>query len=214
MNNNEFIEELSKININLTDKQLKKLEKFYDYLIKTNETMNLTRIVEKEEVYLKHFYDSLTISMVINLNKKQTLCDIGSGAGFPGVVLGICFPNLNITLVDSLLKRVNYLNGLVKELEIDNIKAIHSRGEDYKEKYDIVTARAVAPFERLIPYTIHLLKKEGTLIAMKANVDKEIEENKKVFNKNKCYISSLKEIYLPKENSVRNLVSIKIKDNK
>ena len=107
MNREEFIEELSKLGIVLTKEQEVKLEKFYNLLIEWNQKINLTRIVEKEDVYLKHFYDSLTIVKTINLNKIETLCDVGTGAGFPGIVLKIVYPNLKITLVDSLLKRVN-----------------------------------------------------------------------------------------------------------
>ena len=144
MNREEFIEELSKLGIVLTKEQEVKLEKFYNLLIEWNQKINLTRIVEKEDVYLKHFYDSLTIVKTINLNKIETLCDVGTGAGFPGIVLKIVYPNLKITLVDSLLKRVNYLNSIINELELDNRKAIHTRGEDLKETFDIVTARTDA----------------------------------------------------------------------
>lgn len=100
MNQNKFIEELKKINIELTDKQLNNLEIYYEMLVEYNERMNLTGITEKEQVYLKHFYDSLTIMKIIDLKKEETLCDIGTGAGFPGMVLKIVFPNLKITLVD------------------------------------------------------------------------------------------------------------------
>ena len=103
MNKDEFIRELKKINITLTKEQLEQLDKYYKLLIDWNKKINLTRITREEDVYLKHFYDSLTLSKMINLNKELTLCDIGTGAGFPGVVLKIVFPNLSITLVDSLL---------------------------------------------------------------------------------------------------------------
>ena len=123
-------------------------------MIEWNNKINLTRIVEKEDVYLKHFYDSLTITRVIDLNEVETLCDIGTGAGFPGIVLKIIYPNLKITLVDALQKRVNYLNEIIKELDLKDIKAIHVRGEDLKEKYDVVTARAVANIEKLLKYLL------------------------------------------------------------
>ena len=105
MNIKEFIEETEKLGIELTDVQLQKLEKFYELLISWNEKINLTRITKKEDVYLKHFYDSLTLCKVINLDNELTLCDVGSGAGFPGIVLKIVFPNLKVTLIDSLQKR-------------------------------------------------------------------------------------------------------------
>ena len=128
MNKNEFIQELEKLNIEITEEKLAKLEKFYQLLIEWNQKINLTRIVNEEEVYLKHFYDSLTIVKVIDLNEIQTLCDVGTGAGFPGIVLKIMYPNLNITLIDSLQKRVNYLNEIIKELYLKNIKSVHVIG--------------------------------------------------------------------------------------
>ncbi len=209
MNREEFIEELKKLGIILTNDQETKLEKFYNLLIEWNQKINLTRIVEKEEVYLKHFYDSLTISKVVDLTKIETLCDVGTGAGFPGIVLKIVYPNLKITLVDSLLKRVNYLNTIITELELEDIKAIHTRGEDLKETFDIVTARAVANIEKLLIYTMHLVNKNGSLIAMKGNIDEEL--TKEVENKiNKKYsIKQVEKFLLPKENSQRSLVVIK-----
>ena len=177
-------------------------------LIEWNQKINLTRIVEKEDVYLKHFYDSLTITKVVDLSKIETLCDVGTGAGFPGIVLKIVYPNLKITLVDSLLKRVNYLNVIIKELELENIKAIHTRGEDLKETFDIVTARAVANIEKLLIYTMHLVNKNGSLIAMKGNIDDELNADilKKINKKYK--ISKIEKFLLPKENSQRSLVVV------
>ena len=204
MNREEFVEELEKLGITLTTEQEIKLEKFYNLLIEWNQKINLTRIVEKEDVYLKHFYDSLTITKVVDLSKIETLCDVGTGAGFPGIVLKIVYPNLKITLVDSLLKRVNYLNVIIKELELENIKAIHTRGEDLKETFDIVTARAVANIEKLLIYTMHLVNKNGSLIAMKGNIDDELNADilKKINKKYK--ISKIEKFLLPKENSQRS----------
>ena len=211
MNKEEFLIAINELGINLTEEQLTKLNKFYELLIEWNEKINLTRIVEKEDVYLKHFYDSLTIAQVIDLSKKESLCDVGTGAGFPGVVLKIVYPNLKITLVDSLLKRVNYLNEIIKELELDSIKAIHSRGEDFKEQFDVVTARAVANIEKLLGFTMHLVNKNGQFIAMKGNVDEELTED--VISKiNKKYnIIEINKFLLPKENSKRSLVVIQNK---
>ena len=208
MNREEFIAELEKLGIILTNDQELKLEKFYNLLIEWNQKINLTRIIEKEDVYLKHFYDSLTITKVIDLNKIESLCDVGTGAGFPGIVLKIVYPKLKITLVDSLLKRVNYLNTIINELELENIKAIHTRSEDLNEKYDIVTARAVANIEKLLIYTMHLVKINGSLIAMKGNIDEELTNE--VLNKiNKKYkVTKIEKFLLPKENSQRSLVII------
>ena len=125
MNKELFLSHLKELNIEVTEEKLNKLEKFYELLIDWNNKINLTRIVEKEEVYLKHFYDSLTIVKEVDLNKVETLCDVGTGAGFPGIVLKIFYPHLKITLVDSLLKRVNYLNTIIKDLKL-NDKADYS----------------------------------------------------------------------------------------
>lgn len=209
MNKEEFIEELKKINIELSKEQLEKLDKFYNLLVEWNKKINLTRIISEEEVYLKHFYDSLTITKVVNLNKVDTLCDVGTGAGFPGIVLKIVYPNLKVTLIDSLLKRVKYLNEIIKNLELTEIEAIHTRGEVHKEKYDVVTARAVANIEKLLTYTMHLVKDNGIFIAMKGDIDKELTKEV-LFKINKKYkIEKLKKFLLPKENSLRSLVVIK-----
>ena len=115
MDKERFIEELKKIGIDINEDQLNKLETYYNELIEYNKNVNLTRIVDKDEVYLKHFYDSLTLIKAIDLNKEVTLCDVGTGAGFPGMVLAIVFPNLSITLVDALQKRITFLDLIVKQ---------------------------------------------------------------------------------------------------
>lgn len=207
----EFLIELNKINIELTEEQLTKLDKFYHLLIEWNKKLNLTRITEEKEVYLKHFYDSLTIIKVVNLNEISTLCDVGTGAGFPGIVLKIAYPHLKITLVDSLQKRVNYLNSIIKDLELTDIHAIHERGEQYKEKFDVVTARAVANIEKLLTYTMHLVKKEGKFIAMKGNIEEELTPQVKNKISKKYQIDQIEEFFLPVENSKRSLVVIKNK---
>lgn len=212
MNLDLFIEETKKIGIELTSQQLEKLNQFYELLISWNQKMNLTRIIEKEDVYLKHFYDSLTLSKVIDLKQDLTLCDVGSGAGFPGIVLKICFPNLKITLLDSLQKRVNYLNEIIKELDLKNIEAIHTRAEDYakqnREKFDIVTARAVANLKILSELCIPMVKVNGLFIAMKANIEEEIENSTEILKKLDSKIEKIETFYLPIENSIRNIIII------
>ena len=211
MNKELFIEELSKLNVTLSKKQLEQLDKYYELLIEWNEKINLTRITEYEDVYLKHFYDSLTIAKVVDLSTKQTLCDVGTGAGFPGVVLKIVYPNLKITLVDSLQKRVNYLNEIVKELGLEDIHAIHSRGEDFKETFDVVTARAVANIEKLVTYTMHLVNKNGIFVAMKGNIDEELTSQVEQKLSKKYKIEQIEKFLLPIENSNRSLIVIKNK---
>ena len=213
MNKEEFIEECMKLNIELDENKLNKLNKFYKMMIEWNKKINLTRITLEEEVYLKHFYDSLTLNKAINLKEINTLCDVGTGAGFPGIVLKIVFPNINITLIDSLQKRVNYLNEVIKELELKDIKAIHVRGEDYKEKFDIVTSRAVANIEKLVNYTMHLVKKEGYFVAMKGNIEEELNNEVREKISKKYNIIKIISFKLPKENGIRNLVIMKNKEN-
>lgn len=209
MNKEEFYEAIKELGIKLNENQKQTLEKFYQILIKENEKINLTRIVEKEDVYLKHFYDSLTIVKVVNLTKVNTLCDVGTGAGFPGIVLKIVYPHLKVTLVDSLLKRVKYLNKTIKKLQLENIEAIHTRSEDYKGEFDIVVSRAVANLKKLIPWSIHLVKKEGQVIAMKGNIEEELTGIDQVLKKNHCQIEKINQFLLLKENSNRSLVTIK-----
>ena len=209
MNKDEFIKYLEELNIYPTQDQLNKLDKFYHLLISWNEKINLTRITEEKDVYLKHFYDSLTITKEIDLSKVNTLCDVGTGAGFPGIVLKIMYPNLKVTLIDSLLKRVNYLNEIIKELELTNIKAIHTRGEDYKDKFDVVTSRAVANIEKLVTFTMHLVDKDGVFIAMKGNIDNELTISVEKNISKKYKIVKINKFHLPIEESDRSLVVIK-----
>lgn len=211
---NNFLEEVHLLGIDLTKEQQEKLLKFYQLLIEWNQKINLTRITTAEEVYEKHFYDSLTLIKVVDLRNQDTLLDIGTGAGFPGIVLKICFPNLKITLLDSLLKRVNYLNEIIKELDLKDIEAIHARAEDYQKtqkKYDVVTSRAVARLPKLLGYTLPFVKENGMFVAMKASVEEEIKESTSILNKKKFYIDKIETFTLPKEKSLRNLVVIKKK---
>lgn len=212
MNQKLFIEKTNELGIQLNNEQINQLEQFYTLLIEWNKKMNLTRIIEKEEVYLKHFYDSLTIVKEINLSKELSLCDVGSGAGFPGIVLKIAFPNLKITLIDSLLKRVNYLNEIIRELGLTEIEAIHVRAEEYakkhREEFDIVTARAVANLKLLAELCIPMVKEEGYFIAMKGNAKDEIIESREMITKLGGKINHIEEFLLPIENSMRTLIKI------
>ena len=209
----EFIKEVDQLGVDLTEEQLNKLKKFYELLIEWNTKINLTRITNKEEVYLKHFYDSITIFKVINLYEVETLCDIGTGAGFPGLLLKIIFPNLNVTLVDSLNKRVNYLNDIISKLSLTNIEAIHIRGEEYArqnyDKFDVVTARAVTNLKALIEICLPLVKVNGSFIAMKGNADEELMESKNKIKSLSGSIEKVEKFVLPIENSNRTLIKIK-----
>ncbi len=212
MNQNRFIEELKKINIELNDNQLEQLNKYYELLVEWNEKFNLTNITDKEQVFLKHFYDSLTLSKVVDLKQEESLCDIGTGAGFPGLVLKIVFPNLRVILVDSLNKRIEFLKEVIKELKLDNIEVYHDRAEEFAknniEKYDIVTARAVAHLSVLLEYSIPMVKINKYFIAMKANIDTEIEESSNALEKLDSKIIKIDRFQLPIEESNRTIIKV------
>lgn len=212
MNKEEFIKSIKELNIEINEYQLNQLEQYYELLVSENKKYNLTAITEKEKVYLKHFYDSLTITKIINLD-NQSLCDIGTGAGFPGLVLKIMFPNLKVTLIESNGKKCNFLNIVKNKLNLKNLEIVNERAEIYsinnREIFDIVTSRAVAPLKHLLEYSIPTVKVNGYYVAMKSNIEQETknienyykkldiqEENKVIFN-------------LPIEDSLRTLVLYK-----
>ena len=211
MNQSRFINELKMLDIQVTEKKLEQLQKYYDLLIEYNKVMNLTGITDKEEVYLKHFYDSLTLAKIIDLNKEENVCDLGSGAGFPGIVLKIFYPNLKIVLIDSLNKRINFLNKVIEELNLKNIVAIHARIEEYAkeniEKFDVVTARAVAPLNVLLELGVSLVKVGKYFIAMKGNIQNEPNYENAIIKLN-CSLENIIEFKLPVEESNRSLIRI------
>ena len=210
MNIEEFKEEVLKLGISVTDDEIIKLEKYADLLKEWNEKINLTAITEKNEVFLKHFYDSLTLVKITNLSKIDSLCDLGTGAGFPGIVIKIFFPQLKLTLVDALNKRINFLDIIVKELDLKDVTLVHARaeeyGRDYRECFDVVTARALSSFPVLLEYGIPLLKVNGHLIAMRGLDDSSDGINAlKVLNSK---INKILEFKLPFEESNRTLVDV------
>ncbi len=212
MTKEEFIQELKKININISCDILIKLDKYYHLLITENEKYNLTNITEETSVYLKHFYDSLTITKAINLDNQKIL-DVGSGAGFPGLVLKIVFPNIKIDLLDSTAKRCNFLKQIIEELSLNDINVINARAEDYakenREKYDIVTSRAVAPLKHLLEYSIPMLKINGYFIALKSNLTDELVNISNYYKKLHLEEPITYEFTLPKENSLRTIYKVK-----
>ena len=180
MNKDTFIEELRKLNIEVQDDYLNKLDIYMNYLIEYNSHTNLTAIKEPEEIYLKHFYDSLTIVKSVDLSRCNSLVDIGSGAGFPGMVLKIFFPHLNITLIDSNNKKTKFLIELSKKLSL-NVDVVNDRVENFSKnnlnKFDIVTSRAVANLRVLVELAIPLVKVDGLFIALKGNMDDSLEDS-------------------------------------
>lgn len=219
MNLNNFIKEVEKLNIHLSEKQLEQLEEFYNLLIDYNEKVNLTRITEKDDVYLKHFYDSLTLIKAIDLTKGLTICDVGTGAGFPGIVLKICFPQLKITLVETLQKRVRFLYLVKEKLNLKDLFICKERAEIFarnnRNKYDLVTSRAMARLNILTEMCIPLVKVNGYFIPMKGSIEGELEEASNSIKELNSSLENVISFTLPIENSVRNLVIIKkIGDNK
>ena len=180
MNKNEFIEEVKKLNIKVTDEMLEKLEVYKNFLQEYNKHTNLTAIINDEDIYLKHFYDSLTITKVVDLNSVDNLIDIGTGAGFPGMVIKIFFPSLKVTLLDSNNKKIKFLEELVKLLNID-VELINDRVENYSKnninKFAIVTSRAVANLRVLSELSLPLVKTNGLFIPLKGNIDAELEDS-------------------------------------
>ena len=208
-----FKEELKKLNIDLSDDMFNKFETYYKTLVEVNSYMNLTAITEYNEVYIKHFLDSLYILKAIDNTKEYTLLDVGSGAGFPSIPLAIVSNYSNIYIIDALNKRINFLNDLSKKLELDNVKAYHIRAEEYaKEKrefFDYVTARAVARLNVLVELCLPLVKFGGYFIAMKSDAKEELEEASNGINKLGGKIDNIIEFDLPDNMGKRELILIK-----
>ena len=206
-----YLEELS---IMFNEEQYKKFYKYMNLLLEWNEKINLTAITNKEDIILKHFIDSLTISKYIDKNSK--LIDVGTGAGFPGIPIKIYRDDLEITLLDSLNKRVNFLNEVIKELKLENIVAIHGRAEEigrnkkYREYFDVATSRAVANLSTLSEYLVPFVKEDGVIISMKGdNIEEEQEEAKRAITVLGAKIKKIDKFELPKSDIKRSLVILK-----
>lgn len=209
---NELKEKLKLINIKLEDKQIEEFYNYMNLLLEWNKRINLTAITEPIEVILKHFVDSATIIKYIEDNKK--IVDVGTGAGFPGIPLNIINSKASYTLVDSLNKRINFLNEVINSLQLNNINTIHSRIEDFgrnnKERFDIATSRAVASLNILLEYLLPLVKIGGICICMKgSNVKEEIENASKALEILGGKIEKVEKIILPDSDIERNIVIVK-----
>ncbi|EUJ26167.1 16S rRNA methyltransferase GidB [Listeria floridensis FSL S10-1187] len=211
----EFRAKLAEEGIQLNDKQMKQFKRYFELLVEWNEKMNLTAITDLEGVYLKHFYDSVSAAFYVSFDEFDTICDVGAGAGFPSIPLKICFPHLEVSIVDSLQKRITFLNHLAAELELEQVHFYHDRAETFgqnkahREKYSLVTARAVARMSVLAELCMPLVKKGGVFVAMKAQqAEQELDTAKKAIT---LFGGKVKEHYafqLPIENSERNLYII------
>lgn len=215
MNNLKLLGE--QINIKLSDEKLEKFFRYKEMLKEWNEKINLTAIIEDEEIVLKHFIDSLTIEKYIGEN--VSLIDVGTGAGFPGIPLKIVRNDLKVTLMDSLNKRLIFLDNVCKNLELNDIKTVHGRAEDigkdtkYREKFDVATARAVANMSVLLEYCLPFVKVGGLFICMKGNNIEEVDEAEKALIKLGGKIEKIEKMYLPGTDIERNIIIVRKNKN-
>ena len=218
---NKLVNIFNKINIEISDDQINCFEKYYELLIEKNKVMNLTAITDKEDVIVKHFIDSIALipyltDKGININNKLKIIDIGTGAGFPGLPLKIMMPDVKFTLLDSLNKRVSFLNEVIDELKLKDIEALHGRAEDYasdnkyREKYDICVSRAVANLSTLSEYCIPFVKEDGFFISYKAGEsEEEINNSKNAIKILGGKINKVEEFVLPGTDVSRVFVFIR-----
>jgi len=213
MNKEEFINSLKELNIILNNEQINSFETYKELLQEYNKKFNLTSITKDEDIYLKHFYDSLCIMKIKEIENSTNLLDIGTGAGFPGIPLAIINPNLKITLVESNGKKCGFLELVKEKLKLNNIEIINSRAEEYskinREKFDTVTSRAVSHLSIITELEVPALKVNGYFIPLKANYEQELEESKNKMNLLGLTLENIIEYTLPKENSKRTILKIK-----
>ena len=212
MNKEQFYKELEKLNIVLDNNQIEQLSTYCNFLTEYNKHTNLTAIKEEKDIYLKHFYDSLTLTKVYNFSNEKVL-DIGTGAGFPGMVLKIVFPNIKLTLLDSNNKKTKFLNELIKILKVNNVTIINERAEDYvknnREVFDIATSRAVSDLTILSELSLPFVKVEGYFIPLKGSNKEEINNSLYSIKLLGGNMEKIENILLPIENSERNILLIK-----
>ncbi|TJY41706.1 16S rRNA (guanine(527)-N(7))-methyltransferase RsmG [Cohnella pontilimi] len=212
-----FAERLTERGIELRDseKQLEQFETYYRLLVEWNEKMNLTGITEREQVYEKHFYDSLTVAQISGFGDASSMADIGSGAGFPSIPLKIVFPHLQVVIVDALAKRIRFLEEVVSRLGLSDVLCIHGRAEEvarkleHRDRYDIVTARAVARLAVLNEFCLPFVRTGGRFIAMKgSDIEQELEESRYSMQKLNASLQEVLRFQLPGEGSERHLIVI------
>lgn len=202
---------LSELGIKLSEKQQAQFKLYYEFLIQENKKYNLTAITQKEEVYIKHFFDSLTLLETGLIKEGVSLCDIGSGAGFPSIPIKILMPSIHVTIVESQTKKTKFLKQLADHLNLDNVDVINVRAEDYAHSkyFDIVTARAVAHLSILNELCIPFVKKEGYFIAMKGSYQEELSHSLEGIKKLGAALENVVSLDLPNQMGERNLIIIK-----
>lgn len=215
-NTNQFESDILNLGIKLSKKQISQFLKYYELLVEWNSFMNLTAITEYDEVMKKHFVDSLSLIKAFDVSKEASVIDVGTGAGFPGLALKIAYPNLKITLLDSLNKRINFLNEVIIQLGLSGIEAIHGRAEDFakpgklREKFDLCVSRAVANLSTLSEYCLPYVKVGGEFISYKSEkMEEEMNAAKNAIHVLGGKIQRCEEFYLPDSDIYRNLVVIK-----
>ncbi len=214
--NNKFDNQLKALNIVLNENQKKQFYRYYELLIEWNKVMNLTSITDFDEVNEKHFVDSLAIVKAIDMTNVESIIDIGTGAGFPGIPLKIVFPHLKVVLLDSLNKRIKFLNEVVRELSLKNVETLHGRAEDYaqkeeyREKFDLCVSRAVSNLSTLSEYCIPFVDVGGKFISYKSdNIEEELEKSIKAINVLGANIKNVVKFQLPDTNINRSMIMIK-----
>lgn len=212
MNKDEFIKETNLLGINLTNEELAKFEEYKELLKEYNKKFNLTSITNDNEIYLKHFYDSLCIMKAQELLNSSSLLDIGTGAGFPGIPVAIVNKDIKITLVESNKKKCEFLKVVKDSLNLQNVEIINARAEDFaktnREKFEVATSRAVANLSILLELEFPALSVGGVLIALKSNVQEELENSKSILKELNGTIKKTIEYTLPYEESKRTLLII------
>lgn len=210
-----FAEELKKLGITLTPRQKEQFDRYYELLVERNKVMNLTGITDYDEVNLKHFTDSLTIVRLKDMSKIYTMIDVGTGAGFPGIPIKIVFPHIKIVLLDSLNKRLKFLNDVIGELNLEEIETLHGRAEDhakkmeYREKFDLCVSRAVANLSTLSEYCLPFVKRGGSFVSYKSGEsDEEIRQSEKAVSILGGKIEKIDKFMLPDTDIGRSLVQI------
>ena len=212
----QFVKDLEKLNVHLSEKQIEQFLTYYEMLVERNQFVNLTAITEYEDVMKKHFVDSISLIKAYDVKKQTTVIDIGTGAGFPGLALKIAYPELKMTLLDSLNKRIQFLDDVIKELQLVNIETIHGRAEDFarpdklREKFDLCVSRAVANLSTLSEYCLPFVKENGCFISYKSEkVTEEIEAAGKAITLLGGKVEKQIEFILPDSDIYRNLLVIR-----